>query len=57
MPWKSKDAMKHTKKADTPKEQKMWAKIANAALRSGKDEAAAIRIANAAIKRKSERSR
>ena len=49
MPWKSKDASKHTKKADTPAEKKQWAKTANAVLKSSKNEGKAVRIANAAI--------
>ena len=48
MPWTKNDALKHTKKAKG-KEAK-WAQIANAALKSGKSEASAIRIANAAVK-------
>ncbi len=46
MPWTSKDAKHKTKKANTKAKQSKWAKIANNALRSGKSEASAIRIAN-----------
>ena len=49
MPWSSKDASKHTKKADTPAEKKQWAKTANSVLKSSKNEGKAVRIANAAI--------
>lgn len=49
MPWVPADALRHNKKADTEAKQKKWATIANAALADGKDEGAAIRIANAAI--------
>lgn len=50
MPWTSKEAKSHTKKADSPQKQKQWAKIANAALdRDPNDEAGAIRQANAAM--------
>lgn len=49
MPWTAQDAQKKTKKADTDAKKKKWAKIANAALRSGKSEGSAIRIANAAM--------
>lgn len=49
MPWTPRDAYSHTKKASTPALQQRWASIANNALQSGKDDAAAIRIANAAI--------
>lgn len=51
MPWKPKDATRHTKKARTPSKREVWAKVANEALHSGKSEAQAIRIANAVIKR------
>lgn len=49
MPWKPSDATEHTKKADTPKKQRMWAHVANSALTSGDSEASAIRQANAAV--------
>lgn len=50
MPWKPSDAKKHTKKADTPKEQEKWAKTANSTLKKTGDEARAVRTANATIK-------
>lgn len=49
MPWTSKDAYRHTKKASTPQLQSMWSKVANSALESGRDEATAIREANAVV--------
>jgi len=49
MPWTSKDAIHKTKKADSNEKKKKWARIANAALKSGKSEASAIRIANASM--------
>lgn len=57
MPWTAKDAKGHSKKADTPKKQKDWARIANDALKRclADDESTevcegrAIRIANAAV--------
>ena len=33
MPWTARDAEGYTKKANTPKKQKTWAKIANDALK------------------------
>jgi hypothetical protein len=51
MPWKASDAERHTSKADTPERQALWAKVANAALKSTGDEARAIREANAVIGR------
>jgi len=50
MPWKSSDATSHTKKANTPKKKRAWAKIANSWLKGHPDDdAGAIRRANAAI--------
>jgi len=57
MPWTAKDAEGHTKKANTPKKQKTWAKVANSALkrclaqdRSQEEcEASAIRQANKVV--------
>lgn len=51
MPWTSRDAYRHTKKASTPHLQRMWSNVANSALSSGDDEASAIRQANAAVSR------
>mgnify|MGYP005840164393 CR=1 FL=1 len=53
MPWKPKDAQRHTRKADTAAKQKLWTKIANSTLRRTGDEARAIREANAVMRRKS----
>jgi hypothetical protein len=50
MPWSPKDASKHTKAADTTKLKELWADVANRALMEH-DEGAAIRIANAAVKK------
>lgn len=49
MPWTSRDAYSHTKKANTPSQQAKWAKVANSSLATDGDEAKAIRIANAAV--------
>lgn len=58
MPWANTDATRHTKKANTPKRKRAWAKIANSVRGNSKygrtpksREGAAVRIANAAIKR------
>jgi len=53
MPWTPKDASKKTKKADTAKEKQQWSKVANKVLKSTGDESKAVRIANAAIKKRS----
>lgn len=52
MPWSSKDAKKHTRKADSGKKQRQWAHVADAALERGQSEGSAIRQANAVVKRR-----
>ena len=49
MPWTANDALRHTKKANTPEKRKTWAEVANKALASGDSEGSAIRQANAVI--------
>ncbi|HEX3339555.1 MAG TPA: hypothetical protein VHT68_10310 [Pseudolabrys sp.] len=49
MPWNAEDAERHTKKADDPKRQRMWAEIANSVLAESGDEGRAIREANAMV--------
>jgi hypothetical protein len=49
MPWTTKDAREHTKKATTPHLQRLWSGVANSVLKKTKDEAAAVRAANAAV--------
>ena len=49
MPWTAEDAERHTKKADDPRRQRMWAEIANSALSDTGDEGRAIREDNAAV--------
>ena len=51
MPYKPKDAIKHTKKATTPKKKRQFSKVANSVLKKSGDEGKAIRIANAAVKK------
>lgn len=50
MPWTQADAKRHTAKAKTAAQRKMWAQVANAALASGKTDGEAVRAANSAIK-------
>lgn len=49
MPWSTKDAYSHTKKANTPRLQRLWTSVANSTLDKTKDEAQAIKTANAAV--------
>ena len=50
------DASVNTKKASSPTKKKQWAATANAVLKKTGDDVAAIKIANAAVK-KSHKSR
>ena len=52
MPWTSSDASRHTKKAKSPKAKRQFAKVANKVLEASGDEGKAIRIANAAVKKR-----
>lgn len=52
MPWKSSQAKGKTRKANTPKKQRMWKDIANSVLAKTGDEARAIRTANGVVKRR-----
>jgi uncharacterized protein YdaT len=52
MPWTSKDATKHTKKAKSATAKRQFAHVANSALKRGASEGSAIRQANAAVKKR-----
>jgi uncharacterized protein YdaT len=52
MPWTSKDASRHTKKASGSGAKKQWSKVANKVLKDSGDEGKAVRIANAAVKKR-----
>lgn len=52
MPWTMADAPRHTKKADTAKEKKQWAAVANAVLNKTKNKARAIASANAVVQKR-----
>lgn len=49
MPWTSKDARRHTHKADSPKAQRQWEHVANSALAHGASEKSAIMQANGVV--------
>jgi hypothetical protein len=62
MPWSSKDAKRHTRKAKSPKSKRQWAHVADSILERTGDEGRAIRGANSVMKksgakRKSKRSK
>lgn len=52
MPWTSKDASRHTKKAKSATAKRQWAHVADSMLKRGKSEGAAVRAANAIVKRR-----
>jgi uncharacterized protein YdaT len=52
MPWQAKDASRHTKKAKSATAKRQWAHVSNSMLKSGKSEGAAVRAANAAVKKR-----
>jgi uncharacterized protein YdaT len=49
MPWTSKSAKGHTKKASSGILQRQWSDVANSMLKQGKSEAAAIKGANSVV--------
>jgi uncharacterized protein YdaT len=49
VPWKPKDALKHTKKATSGILQRQFADVANSMLKAGKSEASAIKGANSVV--------
>lgn len=51
MPWTSRDAKRFTKKAKSPKRKRQWRHVANSMLKRGMSEGAAVRAANAVVKR------
>lgn len=51
MPWTDrKDALSHTKKADTPEKQDAWLEAANRAMQGGASDGEAVRAGNSAVK-------
>jgi hypothetical protein len=51
MPWKAKDAQRHTRKAKTAKRKRQWSDVANSVLQRTGDEAKAVRVANGVVKK------
>lgn len=51
MPWRAKDAKRHTKKADSQKKARQWSHVADSALARGASEGSAVRQANAVVAR------
>lgn len=50
MPWSPSDGpARHTRKANTPKRRRQWAKVANNVLARTGDEGRAVRSANAVV--------
>lgn len=57
MPWGASDATRHTRKASSPVAKRQWSHVANSMIRRGASEGAAVRAANAVVKRRGRRSR
>jgi uncharacterized protein YdaT len=57
MPWTSKSAKGHTKKATSGILQRQWSDVANSMLKSGKSEASAIKGANAVVAKQKAKGR
>src|ERR1700684_1435020 len=58
MPWqRNSEAKGHTKKANTPKKQRQWRKIANKVLEKTGSESAAIRTASGVVARSGKKSK
>lgn len=55
MPWQPGDATRHTRKAKSGKAKKQWSATANAVLAKSGDEGKAVRIANAAVKKRKDK--
>ena len=51
MPWSADDATRFTKRAGSDSLRKLWAEVANAALKRGLSDGEAIREANAVVGR------
>lgn len=50
MPWTPSDGpLRHNRKANTPRKQETWSKVANSMLARTGDDASAIKIANSVI--------
>jgi hypothetical protein len=52
MPWGYGDALRHTKKATSPKAKRQWSDVANGVLAKTGDEGRAIREANGIVKQR-----
>jgi hypothetical protein len=55
MPWSASDAQRHTKKARSHKQKRMWSHVADSMLARGASEGAAIRAANGVVKKRGQR--
>lgn len=53
--WDKEDAKRHTRKARSEKQKRMWKEIANSVLDRGGDDGSAIRQANAVVARRSKK--
>ena len=51
MPWTAADAIRHDKKATSPKKKRQWASVANSILKRTGSDSRAIRGANSVVKK------
>jgi hypothetical protein len=51
MPWTPSEASRFTRKAKSPKRKRQWRDVANSMLKRTGDDGAAIRAANAVVKK------
>lgn len=56
MPWKASDSSRFTKKANSPRRQRMWKAVSNRVLKATGDEGRAVRSANSVVRKDSVRS-
>lgn len=57
MPWRSRDAVRHTKIATTKSLQRQWMHVANGAKKRGASDAVAIQEANSVVRKNSGKSK
>lgn len=57
MPWKLADAQRHTHLATTSRLRRIWTQVANKTLADTGDDAIAIRVANATVRRQVENTK
>lgn len=57
MPWNPKDATRHTHRAKSAGAKRQWSTVADKVLEESGDEGQAVRVANAAVKKRGDKAR